>query len=162
MPMANVRARQLRTDAGTRRPLWTCPKCGQTFVTANVWHSCVNVSLESHFAERPAILRKAFDAFVKAARKSGPVTLRSVKTRIALQANTRFAAVTPRKNDLHCHVVLDHGGAQAPVRRVEKVGSSYLHSFVLAGPDDVDGRVAALLAEAYEVDRKRHGAAADA
>jgi predicted transport protein len=140
-----------------KRPLWACPKCSQTFVTANVWHSCVNIPVDAHFAERPPQLRKVFDAFVKAARKNGPVTLRSVKTRIALQANTRFAAVTPRKSDLHCHVVLDHEKPQLPVRRVENVGNSYVHSFVLTAPDDVDEKITVLLAEAYEVDRKRHG-----
>jgi hypothetical protein len=129
-------------------------------VTANVWHSCVNVPLENHFADKPVALRKTFEAFVRAARKNGPVTLRPVKTRIALQANTRFAAVTPRKNDLHCHVVLDHGNPVPPVRRVEKVGNSYVHVFVLAVPGDVDGRVSALLAKAYRVDCERHGSLA--
>ncbi|MGH6871621.1 MAG: DUF5655 domain-containing protein [Rhizomicrobium sp.] len=140
-----------------KRPLWACPKCGQTFVTANVWHSCVKVPVEAHFAGRPPALRKAFDAFVKAAEKNGAVTLRPVKTRIALQANTRFAAVTVRKADLHCHVVLDHGGARPPVRRVDKVGNSYVHVFLVAEPKDVDARVAGLLREAQAVDASRHG-----
>jgi hypothetical protein len=144
-------------SAPKRRPLWACPKCGQTFVTANVWHSCVDIPIEWHFAERLPSLRETFDAFVAAARKNGPVTLRSVKTRIALQANTRFAAVTPRKNDLHCHVVLDHGDVRPPVRKVDKVGNSYVHVFVLAGVADVDARVEYLLSEAYAVDRRRHG-----
>jgi hypothetical protein len=140
------------------RALWPCPKCGQTFVTANVWHSCVNVPLDEHFSYKPPALRETFDAFVQAARRNGPVTLRSVKTRIALQANTRFAAVTPRKCDLHCHVILDHARQQPPVRKVEKVGNSYVHSFILAEPDDIDERVQQLLADAYDVDRNRHGA----
>jgi hypothetical protein len=144
----------------SRRPLWACPKCGQTFVTANIWHSCVNVPVEDHFADKPVALRKTFDALVAAARKNGPVTLRSVKTRIALQANTRFAAVTPRKSDLYCHVVLNHGDPVPPVRRVEKVGNSYVHAFVLSKATDVDEKVTALLAEAYAVDCKRHGSSA--
>ncbi len=130
-------------------------------MTANVWHSCTNVPVEAHFAGKPAALRKAFDALVKAARKNGPVVLRSVKTRIALQANARFAAVTPRANDLHCHVVLGHGRARPRVRKVEKVGNSYVHSFVLVSARDVDEQVEGLLAEAYGIDRKRHGAVAD-
>jgi hypothetical protein len=121
----------------------------------------VNVPLENHFEDKPASLRKTFDAFVRAARKNGPVVLRSVKTRIALQANTRFAAVTPRRNGLHCHVVLDHGDPSPPVCSVEKVGNSYVHAFVLIEPADVDGHIRALLAAAYEVDRERHGSPAD-
>jgi hypothetical protein len=144
----------------TPKPLWACPKCGQTFVTPKVWHSCVNVPVAAHFEGRPEALRKTFDKFVAAAEKSGPVVLRPVKTRIALQANTRFAAVTVRKNGLHCHVVLDHGEARPPVRKVEKLNNNYVHAFVLAAPAEVDARVAGLLKEAYAVDRKRHGARA--
>ena len=137
--------------------LWRCPKCGQTFVTANLWHSCVNVPVDAHFENAPPALRKTFDAFVKAAERNGPVTLRPVKTRIALQAYTRFAAVTVQKNALACHVILDHGTQSPPTRRVEKIGNVYLHAFSLAAPKDVDASVSALLNEAYSADQRRHG-----
>ena len=140
------------------KPLWACPKCGQTFVVPKVWHSCVNVRVDVHFEGRTATLRDTFDKFVRLAEKNGPVVLRPVKTRIALQANTRFAAVTVRKADLACHVVLDHGTVRPPVRKVEKLANNYVHSFVLARPADADSRIAALLKEAYAVDRERHGA----
>jgi hypothetical protein len=139
------------------KPLWACPKCGQTFVVPKVWHSCVNVPVDAHFAGKPDTLRDTFDKFVKLAEKNGPVVLRPVKTRIALQANTRFAAVTVRKSDLACHVVLDHGTVRPPVRKIEKLGNNYVHGFLLARPADADSRIAGLLKEAYAVDRKRHG-----
>jgi len=141
------------TDAG----LWRCPKCAQTFVTANLWHSCVNVPVDAHFKDAPAVLRKTFDAFVKAAERNGPIVLRPVKTRIALQAYTRFAAVTVQKNTLACHVILDHGRQCPPTRRVEKIGNVYLHAFALAEPKSVDACVRGLLAEAYAADQRRHG-----
>lgn len=140
------------------KALWTCPKCGQTFVTAKVWHSCVNVPVATHFEGKPPALRETFDKLVALAEKNGPVTLRPVKTRIALQANTRFASVTVRKNDLHCHVVLNRGNARPPVRKVDKLNNNYAHVFILTAPADADSRVAGLLKEAYAVDRKRHGA----
>ncbi len=141
----------------TPRKLWRCPKCGQTFVTANLWHSCVNVPVDAHFEDAPPVLRKTFEAFVKAAERNGSVVLRPVKTRIALQANTRFAAVTVQKNALACHVILDHGTQNPPTRRVEKIGNVYLHAFSLAAPKDVDARVSDLLKEAYSADQRRHG-----
>jgi hypothetical protein len=139
------------------KPLWACPKCGQTFVTPRVWHSCVRVPVDAHFKGKSPALRATFDKFVGIAEKNGPVTLCPVKTRIALQANTRFAAVSVRKHDLACHVVLDHGDARPPVRKVEKLNNNYVHGFVLAAPEDIDARVAGLLREAYTVDRRRHG-----
>jgi hypothetical protein len=146
-----------RDLASPRGALWRCPKCGQTFVTANLWHSCVNVPVEAHFENAPPVLRKTFDAFVLAAERNGPVLLRPVKTRIALQAFTRFAAVTVQKNALACHVILDHGMQRPPTRRVEKIGNAYVHAFSLASPKDVDARVRGLLAEAYAADQRRHG-----
>ena len=35
-------------------PLWTCPECGQTFVTRNASHSCVQLTLDEFFGERGA------------------------------------------------------------------------------------------------------------
>jgi Domain of unknown function (DUF5655) len=154
--MATKRTAKRDATRPAARGLWACPKCGQTFVTANVWHSCVKIPVDAHFKDAPPVLRKTFDAFVKAAERNGPVVLRPVKTRIALQAYTRFAAVTVRKSDLACHVVLDHGTPRPPVRRVDKVGNAYVHAFTLAEPADVDGRVCGLLEEAYLADRRRH------
>ena len=56
------------------QPLWTCPRCGHRFVTANIWHSCVNVDLDGHFAGKPPILRETFERFADLARACGPVT----------------------------------------------------------------------------------------
>ena len=44
-----------------QRPLWTCPRCGKSYVTRNMWHSCVVVPLESHFVGRPRA-RELYDA----------------------------------------------------------------------------------------------------
>jgi hypothetical protein len=139
------------------KKLWRCSKCRQTFVTANLWHSCVNIPIDVHFEDAPLHLREAFDAFVNAARRNGRVVLRPVKTRIALQAYTRFAAVTVRLKDLACHVILDHGARSPPTLRVEKIGGVYLHAFILATAKDVDARVTELLAQAYAADQARHG-----
>ena len=128
-------------------------------MTANVWHSCVRVPLDAHFKDKPPELRKIFEKFLKLAEKIAPVTVRPAKTRISLQAKTRFAVATVRKNDLLCGVALDHGRGRPPVHKVEKFGNTYVHSFVLSSPADVDAKVASLLKEAYAVECKRHGGA---
>jgi hypothetical protein len=140
-----------------KRALWECPKCAQTFITANTWHSCVRIPIEAHFAGRPAELREIFDAFVAAAERYGAVTLRPVKSRIALQSFSRFASVTVRNNDLACHVILDYGEMRPRIRRVEKVGTSYIHAFNLSRISDLNIEIRKLLKEAQEIDRRRHG-----
>ena len=143
--------------AKTTKPLWTCPRCGQTFVTENLWHSCAVVPLNRHFGSSPPELRRAFDRIVALAQKNGPIAVRPVKTRIALQANTRFASVTVRKKTLTFGVILDHAKARPPVTKVEKFGKVYGHYCVIENPTQVGAGVARMLREAYALDRKRHG-----
>ena len=85
--------------------MWTCPVCGQSFVTRNMPHSCQVVELDEFFAGSG--LRELFELYVAAARENGPVTVNATKSRISLQVRMRFAAVQrPRKRYLPAHFVL--------------------------------------------------------
>jgi hypothetical protein len=44
--------------------MWTCPKCGRSFTHRGQAHSSVVVSVDGHFAGRPARVRDLFDRFV--------------------------------------------------------------------------------------------------
>jgi len=65
-----------------KKHLWKCPKCGHRFVTRNLWHSCVRVSLASHFRGKDPIVRKLFDRIRALVRRCGPATVYAQKTRI--------------------------------------------------------------------------------
>src|SRR4051794_18151563 len=92
-PRCPAVAASLPDVAGMTRPLWTCPRCGQPFVSPHMPHSCAVVPLEEHFARSEPAVRAAFEALLAAAREHGPVTVNVTKSRIALQARGRFAAV---------------------------------------------------------------------
>ncbi|MHC4083288.1 MAG: hypothetical protein ACYS15_06755 [Planctomycetota bacterium] len=47
-----------------KRGMWTCPKCGRSFTHRGQAHSSVVVSVDGHFAGRPARVRDLFDRFV--------------------------------------------------------------------------------------------------
>jgi hypothetical protein len=142
----------------TGRPLWRCPRCGQTFVSPNLAHSCAVVELGEHFAASTPAVRAAFDALVEAARECGPVTVNATRSRIALQARGRFAAVDkPRRKHLTGHLVLTRAVRSPAITRVEFLAPYYyLHRFRLAGPRDVGEALRTLLAEAYGVGDQRH------
>ena len=38
--------------AAARRPLWTCPACGEQFVSPRLWHSCGRHTYDALFARR--------------------------------------------------------------------------------------------------------------
>jgi Domain of unknown function (DUF5655) len=138
-------------------PLWTCPACGQSFVARNMPHSCQVVALDEFFAGSPPELRELFELFVAAARENGPVTVNATKTRIALQARMRFAAVQrPRERFLAAHVVLTRP-IESPRLAVEYLPPYYyVHRLRLARPADIDDELRGWLAEAYRVGEQRH------
>jgi hypothetical protein len=138
--------------------MWRCPTCGQTFVTANMPHSCHVVGLDEHFARSEPNVRATFDALLAAACSLGPVTVNATKSRISLQARMRFAAVeAPRKHHLNAHLVLTRPIESDRFTRVEHLPPYYhLHNLRLEAPEDVDDEFKTWLAEAYEIGTQRH------
>jgi hypothetical protein len=57
------------------------PDCGASFVARNLSHSCVRRSVAEFFSDKPAAGVAHAKAFIKEARKLGPMTLHAVKTR---------------------------------------------------------------------------------
>jgi Domain of unknown function (DUF5655) len=139
-------------------PLWTCPVCGQSFVSANLPHSCAVAPLEQHFARSAPEVRAAFAALLAAARDHGPLTINATKSRITLQVRFRFVAVdAPRRAHLTGHLVLTRAVPSPAATRIDFVAPYYhLHRFRLERPEDVGPELRALLAEAYGVGEQRH------
>jgi hypothetical protein len=77
------------------RPLWRCPRCGHTFVTRNLWHSCGNCTLHHHSADKPPFVRELFDLCVAAVRRF---------TRVVPQVRVRFAGGRPYRIGCQVHL----------------------------------------------------------
>ena len=88
------------------KPLWRCPKCGEKFVTRNMWHSCGKYTLETLFARSEPHVLKLFKKFAKMVRACGPVRMIPQKTRVVFQVRVRFAGAVPRKSYLMCAIAL--------------------------------------------------------
>lgn len=145
-PQASVAAR----SAGKAKPLWTCPECGRQFVTARMWHSCGNYALDDHFVGKDAIVREIFDRLVRVVQGFGPVTVYAQKTRIVLQARTRFVAVVPHNCWLGGHVWLKRKADHPRFLRVERYAShDYVHLFRLTRLEELDCEFVVMLREAY-------------
>ena len=82
-------------------PLWTCPRCGHQFVTANLWHSCGQFELNDHFKDKNPELRAVFDRLVELISANGPVTVYAQKTRIVCMVRVRFAIPTTSSGERH-------------------------------------------------------------
>ncbi|MGQ0531747.1 MAG: DUF5655 domain-containing protein [Caulobacteraceae bacterium] len=133
-------------------PLWACSRCGQRFVTRNMWHSCVRLTEAEFFGDRRA-QRRLYRAYLKFVRQFGPVTVNITKTRISLQARVRFAGV-PRvlRDGIVCGFWLKRRIESPRFLKVELIPPrDYIYTFKLTHPDQLDDEVAQWIAEAYRV-----------
>lgn len=137
--------------------MWTCPKCGHRFVIRNSWHSCSNYPLWYHFAGKEPNVRATFDRFVEVIESLGPVEVIPQKTRIAIQADVRFAGAVARKRWLRVNPWLTREARHPKLRRTETLGPrSYGLQFRLDAPEDIDEEFEGLIGEAYEVGLRKH------
>jgi Domain of unknown function (DUF5655) len=148
-PMEKVRKR-------TRR-LWACPRCRQTFVTKNMWHSCSSLTVQEFLRKKPPGHKKLYHSFLKLVRKCGPVKVNVNKSRISFQARVRFAGI-PRvtKDGLIGGFWLKHRIESARFTHVEYLPpNNYLYQFRITSEKDLDTQVLAWLREAYKVGQQQ-------
>jgi hypothetical protein len=125
------------------------------FVTRNMWHSCSNRTLAEHFRGKPAGLRALYDAYLRALRRFGPVTVIPQKTRVSFQARVRFAGCAVLKDRLRGGLWLKRRVADPRFTKVEHVGGrDWVYTFFLRRREDLDGTLLAYLREAYAVGRQ--------
>jgi len=133
-------------------PLWTCPRCGHGFVTANIWHSCTRITLGDAFERSTTDARAAFDRFVELVGRCGPVTVIAQKSRIVIMARVRFAGATVLRDRVRLNLALTRRITAPWVVGVEAYGDRWnAHRFEARRPADVDAieELPGLLCEAY-------------
>ena len=140
------------TKRGAKPPLWTCPKCGHRFVTKNLWHSCVRVPLNAHFAGKPRERKQTYDRWLAAARACGRVTAYAQRSRIVFMARVRFGGAVVRKAYLDAGLWLRRRAEHPRLRRIDDYGPlGVVHHFRLERPTDIDDALQELVREAYRV-----------
>lgn len=138
-------------------PLWKCPKCGERFVTENMWHSCGKFTLGELFARCEPEVIKLFRKFEKMMRKCGPVTMIPQKTRVVFQVRVRFGGCYPRKSHLICALALPRVDDDARFFKVEKYAGHFIgHYFRVHSEADLDEALQQWMCESYAVGAQKH------
>jgi len=150
-------ALEISQRVAAHKPLWRCPKCRRRFANRNQAHACGRHDLAHHFRGKPREIRALYEAFARAVRSCGRVTVLPEKTRIAFQVRMSFAQVTPRSGSLDGHLVLARRIAHPRFRRVESLSArNHVHHFRFTTPADIDVQFRRWLTEAYAVGEQRH------
>lgn len=132
------------------RPLWTCPRCGHRFVTANMWHSCTRVSLDDAFARSTPDVRACFDRYVELIERCGPVVVIAQRSRIVIMDRVRFAGAVALRDRLRVNFALTRRLDRPPFRLTVYSRRWIAHTFEVRAPDELDDpELPALLCESY-------------
>lgn len=144
-----------------RRALWTCPACGEKFVTPRIFHSCGKHSYDALFAKSEPVVREIFAALVQLAEACGPVRVYPQKTRVVFQARMRFASGQPRKRAFVGGFIVPLGTTSPRMVKEEFFGSKRCFGLHVRCESvaDVDAEIARLMKIAYRVGRQEHLAA---
>lgn len=135
------------------RPLWACPRCGQRFVSPNMWHSCVRMTVADHMRGRPKEVVDLYRRFARMVRELGRgVKAVAVKTGIGFMVRVRFAGAVLQKGGLRANFWLKRRIDSPRFAKVEFIPpNNYIYSFHVRSPDDLDDEVRGWLGEAYRV-----------
>jgi hypothetical protein len=140
------------------RPLWRCPKCGQRFVTPNMWHSCIRMSVQDHLRGKPKEIVALYRTYARMVRGLGPgVKTSTVRTGIAFMVRVRFAGATPQRRKLRAGFWLKRRIESPRFTRVEFIPpNNWVYSMDIRAPEDLDDEVLGWLREAYRVGVQEH------
>jgi hypothetical protein len=149
-----------RATGALERPLWTCPRCGNQFFTANQYHSCATHSVDEAFAGKPAEIRTLFDRFREMVEMCGPTKPVAYRDRVAFMVRVRFAGAVPRHRWLDISLWLTRRVDSPRFTRIETLHpNAHIHTLRVTALDQLDGQVAEWIREAYAVGCQQHLAA---
>jgi hypothetical protein len=135
-----------------QRPLWKCPKCGEKFVTANMWHSCGQHSVKQLFAKSEPCVRRMYSKLAKMARACGPVRVIPQKTRLVFMTRVRFVAVYPRKSTLEIGIELPERTLHPRFHKIESyTRRMHGHYLRVENESQLDAQLQRWLRRAYLV-----------
>ncbi|HJZ11262.1 MAG TPA: DUF5655 domain-containing protein [Acidobacteriota bacterium] len=141
-----------KNQTKSQRPLWTCPKCGNQFVTRNMYHSCARYEIDDCFQGKTPIVRELFDRLRSLIESFGPVRLIPYRNRIGFMVRVRFAGATPRRNWLDVGFWLRRRFQNPRFRRVETLyPDAHIYSVRITNPADLDAELKGWILEAYKV-----------
>ena len=139
------------------KALWRCSKCKRTFANRNQSHSCGTITtLDSHFRNREHA-RELFDAVAAEVKRCGPARVLAEKTRIAFHRRMSFLSIVVRKERLLLGFVFARRIEDPRFDKIESYSPrNHWHRLPIAKVSDVDAKVRAWIAEAYDVGEQRH------
>ena len=141
-----------RGSTGNLPPLWVCPSCGARLVSRNLWHSCVQLTLDELFARSDPPVLEVARTYVSMLHSLGDVQVIAQKTRLVCVARVRFAGLSPRKDGFLANFSLHRWLDSPRIVKTADYGPRWRsHVVLVRSPMDLDDELKSWLQEAHDV-----------
>ena len=141
-----------RGSTGNLPPLWVCPSCGARLVSRNLWHSCVQLTLDELFARSDPPVLEVARTYVSMLHSLGDVQVIAQKTRLVCVARVRFAGLSPRKDGFLANFSLHRWLDSPRIVKTTDYGPRWRsHNVLVQSPMDLDDELKSWLQEAHDV-----------
>jgi Domain of unknown function (DUF5655) len=139
-------------STGNLPPLWMCPRCGARLVSRNLWHSCVQLTLDQLFAKSdPSVLDLA-RTYVSMLHSLGDVQVIPQRTRLVCVARVRFAGLSPRKDGFLANFSLHRWLDSPRIVKTDDYGPRWRsHHVQVLSQMDLDDELQGWLQEAHDI-----------
>lgn len=142
----------MKKAAARARPLWSCPRCGRTFVTRNVEHTCATRTVAEHLRGKPADVQRLYQQVEKLARAAsrGKMQVVATKTMVTFRGRVGFVWVRVLRERLDLGLLLPQVLRHPRVKKIYTQSQrSHLHTFDVRGPADLDAQMRRWLRDAW-------------
>ena len=137
---------------GNLPPLWVCPSCGARLVSRNLWHSCVQITLDELFAKSDPPVLELARTYVSMLHSLGDVQVIAQKTRLVCVARVRFAGLSPRKDGFLANFSLHRWLDSPRIVNTAEYGPRWRsHHVLVQAPMDLDDELKSWLQESHDV-----------
>ena len=126
-----------------------CPKCERPVSSLKQWHYCKKVDMDSLFERKEDAVLHTFDKLIETVGTWPGVQFSATKACIVFVAKSTFLIVKPMKKALDMHFSLAALEEDDVVYKCVAYGGRYVHYIRLHAPEELNGRVLALIRKAY-------------
>lgn len=126
-----------------------CPKCDRPIASPKSWHYCARVDMDSLFERKEDVVLHTFDKLIETVGTWPDVQFSATKACIVFVARSTFLVAKPMKRALDLHFSLKHTEEDDVVYKCVPYKHHFVHYIRLHAPEELDGRVLALIRKAY-------------
>lgn len=130
--------------------MWTCPKCERVFKTPNQMHSCVNITIDDLFIDRPDHLVLAFDALLNAVMGWEPNHVGASKNTIVFTNKKAWLIVRPMKKELDIKFYHGEPIDDTIFKKITEYRSVYAHHIRIRDEQQLNEHIVELLRKGYD------------